>query len=369
MGIELRGLAGKKVLVTGASKGQGFNHAKAFAEAGCDVAILDITHPIPDIYELGTPELMVAAVKAIEDRGQRAVALPCDIRDEEQVKAAVGKALEAFGGVINVIVNNAGAAALDFIHTMRSSTLHAVLDTNIKGTMFVTKYACDNMIGRREGKIINISSAVTGSGHAMLSHYVASKHAVNGLTAAWAMELAEFNINVNAIAPATIRPGEIGGSIAVQREQVVDHGVGRALDVLGLDHHGVAGEDDHAVVQRGPTGDDGRRQRRCDEPFAAHRTAAVHQQCECVFLPHPVAGAQVVGLHRPTEVARRGDRHQAGVEVEIVAALEPAEGELTHAASAVTAALGEMHDHPAGEPLGEAAQGLVGGVGGGGEAG
>ena len=212
MGIELRGLAGKKVLVTGASKGQGFNHAKAFAEAGCDVAILDITHPIPDIYELGTPELMVAAVKAIEDRGQRAVALPCDIRDEEQVKAAVGKALEAFGGVINVIVNNAGAAALDFIHTMRSSTLHAVLDTNIKGTMFVTKYACDNMIGRREGKIINISSAVTGSGHAMLSHYVASKHAVNGLTAAWAMELAEFNINVNAIAPATIRPGEGDGS-------------------------------------------------------------------------------------------------------------------------------------------------------------
>ena len=212
MGIELRGLAGKKVLVTGGAKGQGFNHAKAFAEAGCDVAILDITSKVADIYDLATPDMMDAAVKAIEQRGQRAVGVPCDIRDEEQVKAAVGKVLTAFDGVINIVVNNAGVAALDFIHQMRSSTLHAVLDTNVKGTMFVTKYAVDNMIGRREGKIVNISSAVTGSGHAMLSHYVASKHAVNGLTTAWATELSEFNINVNAICPATIRPGEGQGS-------------------------------------------------------------------------------------------------------------------------------------------------------------
>jgi (+)-trans-carveol dehydrogenase len=212
MAVELRGLEGKKVLITGAAKGQGFNHAKAFAEAGCDVALIDITHPIEDVYDLATPDMMAAAVRAIEARGQRGIPLPCDIRDEDQVQAAVSKALDAFDGVINVIVNNAGIAALDTIHGMRSHVMHAVLDTNIKGAMFVTKYACDNMISRREGKIINISSAVSGSGHAMLSHYVASKHAINGLTAAWATELAEFNINVNAIAPATIRPGEGQGS-------------------------------------------------------------------------------------------------------------------------------------------------------------
>jgi NAD(P)-dependent dehydrogenase (short-subunit alcohol dehydrogenase family) len=103
-------------------------------------------------------------------------------------------------------------AALDTVHGMRSHVMNAVIDTNLKGAMYVTKYAVDNMIGRRSGKIINISSAVTGSGHAMLSHYVASKHAINGLTASWAMELAEFNINVNAICPATIRPGEGQGS-------------------------------------------------------------------------------------------------------------------------------------------------------------
>ena len=213
MATELRGLAGKKVLITGAAKGQGFSHAKAFAEAGCDIAAIDITHPVdPDLYAVATPEMMDATVAAIEERGQRCVALPCDIRDEDQVRAAVVKALEEFDGVIDVIVNNAGMAALDTVHGMRSHVMNAVIDTNLKGAMYVTKYAVDNMIGRRSGKIINISSAVTGSGHAMLSHYVASKHAINGLTASWAMELAEFNINVNAICPATIRPGEGQGS-------------------------------------------------------------------------------------------------------------------------------------------------------------
>jgi (-)-trans-carveol dehydrogenase len=65
VGIELRGLAGKKVLVTGGAKGQGFNHAKAFAEAGCDVAILDITTPITDIYDLANPDMMSAATAPV----------------------------------------------------------------------------------------------------------------------------------------------------------------------------------------------------------------------------------------------------------------------------------------------------------------
>lgn len=212
MAVELRGLEGKNVLITGASKGQGFSHAKAFAEAGCTIAAIDITEPIPDIYPVGTPETMAATVKAIEERGQRCIPLPCDIRDEAQVQASVAKALDLMGGRIDVIVNNAGVAALDPIHKMRSSTMNAVIDTIVKGAMYVTKYAVDNMIGRGDGKIINISSAVTGSGHAMLSHYVAAKHAINGLTTSWAMELSEFNINVNAICPATIRPGAGQGS-------------------------------------------------------------------------------------------------------------------------------------------------------------
>ena len=213
MGTELRGLAGKNVLITGAAKGQGLNHALAFAEAGCDIALLDITHPLDDdMYAVATPEMMSAAVASVQSFGQKALPLPCDLRSENEVEDAIGKALAEFGGRIDIVVNNAGIAALDTIHGMRSNVLHNIIDTNIKGAMFVTKYAVDNMIARRSGKIINISSAVTGAGSANLSHYVASKYGVNGLTAAWANELSEFNINVNAICPATVKPGAGQGS-------------------------------------------------------------------------------------------------------------------------------------------------------------
>jgi (+)-trans-carveol dehydrogenase len=212
MGVELRGLAGKKVLITGGSKGQGFSHAKGFAAAGADVAILDLTEPIEDIYPLGTPETLKLAQAELQETRRRVISLSCDVRDEEQVGASVAKVLDFFGGEINVIVNNAGIGALDSIHKMRSNVLHAAIDTMVKGTMFVTKYASDNMIGRHEGCIINISSAIALGAYAMSSHYVAAKSAILGLTTSWAMELSEFGINVNAVCPGSIRPGGTLGS-------------------------------------------------------------------------------------------------------------------------------------------------------------
>ena len=212
MSAQLRGLEGLNVFITGAAKGQGFNHAKAFADAGANVALLDITEPIENVYELADQEMLDTAVKEVESRGVKALALPCDLRDEAQVKASVDKALEFFDGRIDVIVNNAGVAALDTIQDMRSDVLDAVIDTVLKGHMYVVKSLVPNMIERRSGKIINITSGVTGAGTSNLSHYVAAKYALNGLIAAWAFELGEFDINVNGIAPATIRPGLGQGS-------------------------------------------------------------------------------------------------------------------------------------------------------------
>ncbi len=206
MGVELRGLQGKVVLITGAGRGQGANHARAFAEAGCDVVAVDIAAPIPGLYETASAEDLALTVKEVEQHDRRALGLTADVRDEDAVRQAVETALAEFDR-IDVLVNNAGMAALDTIQDMSAATLDAVIDTNLKGPMHVAKYVVPQMIGRRDGKIVNISSAVIGSGHAMLSHYVASKHGVVGLTRAWATELAEFGINVNAVAPATIRPG------------------------------------------------------------------------------------------------------------------------------------------------------------------
>ena len=211
MGVELRGLSGKTVLITGAGRGQGANHARAFAEAGCDVVAVDICAPIEGLYDTASAEDLALTVKEVESHDRRALGLTADVRDEDAVRAAVETALAEFGQ-IDILVNNAGMAALDTIHGMSAATLDAIIDTNLKGPMHVAKFVVPQMIGRRSGKIINISSAVIGSGHAMLSHYVASKHGVVGLTRSWATELAEFDINVNAIAPATIRPGDGHGS-------------------------------------------------------------------------------------------------------------------------------------------------------------
>ena len=212
MAAVLRGLEGKNVLITGAAKGQGLSHALAFADAGADIAALDITDPIPDIYPLADGAMLEETSRQIEAAGRRCLPLGCDIRDENQVEASVAKALDFFDGRIDVLVCNAGVAALDTIQGMRPNVMDAVIDTIVKGHMYVAKYVVPNMIGRGSGKIVNISSGVTGSGHAQLSHYVAAKHAIQGLTSAWAFELAEFGINVNCIAPATIRPGEGQGS-------------------------------------------------------------------------------------------------------------------------------------------------------------
>ncbi len=206
MPVQLRGLEGKVVLITGAGRGQGANHARAFAEAGCDVVALDICAPIPGLYDTADAEDLALTVKQVESLDRRALGVVADVRDEAAVKAAVEEALAQFDR-IDVLVNNAGMAALDVIHEMRSEVLDAVIDTNLKGPMHVAKYVVPQMIGRRAGKIVNISSAVIGSGHALLSHYVASKHGIVGLTRSWATELAEFEINVNAVAPATIKPG------------------------------------------------------------------------------------------------------------------------------------------------------------------
>lgn len=206
MAAELRGLDGKVALVTGAGRGQGANHARALADAGCDVAALDICEPIAGLYDTATEADLEQTVKEIEAAGRKGLGLKADVRSHEAVSAAVQQALDTFGR-IDILVNNAGMAALDTLHDMAPETLDAIIDTNLKGPMIVAKYVVPQMIGRRSGKIINISSAVIGSGHAMLSHYVASKHGVVGLTKSWATELSEFEINVNAIAPATIKPG------------------------------------------------------------------------------------------------------------------------------------------------------------------
>jgi (-)-trans-carveol dehydrogenase len=163
------------------------------------------------LYDTASAEDLALTVAQVEERDRRALGVTADVRDEAAVGQAVRTALEEFGR-IDILVNNAGMASLDSIDEMPTAVLDAIIDTNLKGPMHVAKHVVPQMRERMDGRIVNISSAVIGSGHGLLSHYVASKHGVVGLTRSWATELAPFNVNVNAIAPATIRPGDRHGS-------------------------------------------------------------------------------------------------------------------------------------------------------------
>ncbi|MEQ8717823.1 MAG: SDR family NAD(P)-dependent oxidoreductase [Acidimicrobiales bacterium] len=205
-----KSLEGKVALVTGASHGQGANHAKFLAREGANIVALDICEDIPPIYPLGTEEELHQTVADCEAEGVNAIAIKADVRSESQIKAAVEEALERLGR-IDFLLNNAGVCKVDAINEMPSESIDAIIDTNVKGIFYTTKYVVPGMIERGEGRIISTSSAGGVKALPYVSHYAASKGAVVMATKSWAAELAPYGINVNCVCPGTIFSGMITG--------------------------------------------------------------------------------------------------------------------------------------------------------------
>lgn len=201
MGVELRGFEGRIALVTGGARGMGANHARALAEAGCNVAVLDATKDIDGTYPLSKPEDLEQTVSEIEALDRRALALNADLRDDAAVGEAVQRAVTELGP-IDILVNNGGVAAVGPVHELSSTVIDAIIDTNLKGTIHATKHVVPHMIGRRSGRIINIASATTGIGLPQLSPYIASKHGVVGLTESWRPSSPSSRSTSTASAPA-----------------------------------------------------------------------------------------------------------------------------------------------------------------------
>lgn len=178
--------AGKIVLITGASRGIGYGIAQGFAAAGATL------HLLADDSEV------VAAAKTLGATGHIA-----DITDETAV-AAILSAIPH----IDVLINNAGLERLTPLDDLSSETLEIfrrVIDINIAGTYIVTRQALPRM--EAGGRIISTASVWGRVGEPLFGAYVASKHAVIGLTKAWAKELGPRGINVNAVAPGWVKTG------------------------------------------------------------------------------------------------------------------------------------------------------------------
>ncbi len=186
-------LEGKKALITGASRGIGKSIAMKFAEAGADIAFIDLKRD----------ENMEAVEKEIAGYGVHGRGYESDASNMEQVQQTVDQIVKDFGG-IDVLVNNAGITKDTLLMRMTEDQWDAVINVNLKSVFNFTKAIQRSMLKQKSGSIINMSSVVGVSGNAGQSNYSASKAGIIGFTKSVARELGSRNIRVNAIAPGFI---------------------------------------------------------------------------------------------------------------------------------------------------------------------
>ena len=209
-------LAGRVALVTGAAHGQGRAIALALAGAGADIAAYDVAADIAfPAYPQGTPDELTSLVAEVEAAGRRALAFTGDVRDAAAVEAAVAGTVDELGG-IDILVNNAGIVAYAAADEMTEDEWDAMIGVNLKGPFLVGRAAIPHLKARGGGVIVNNSSVMGLRGGNRLSHYVASKHGLTGLTRAWAIELAPFGIRVVSIHPTGVNTPMNDGLAALE---------------------------------------------------------------------------------------------------------------------------------------------------------
>jgi NAD(P)-dependent dehydrogenase (short-subunit alcohol dehydrogenase family) len=203
--------SGKTALITGGARNIGLAIARDLATRGASIAIADICRDLETVpYTLASSDDLEKSVAELTSSGVKAIGLTCDVRDENQVSQAVKRVIDEFGK-LDILVNNAGVVSLFSVDKLTAKAWNEVLDVCLKGSFFCCKYAIPHMIKQHCGKVVNISSVAGLRGLGLSVHYAAAKHGVIGLTKALAMEVADHNINVNAICPGTVESPMLEG--------------------------------------------------------------------------------------------------------------------------------------------------------------
>src|SRR5437763_248921 len=186
-------LDGKVALVTGASRGLGRAMALGLAGAGADVALVG--------RDRATLEPVAQEIE--RDLERRTLPIPLDVSDVEAIPHAAAEVMKRFGR-IDILVNNAGMNIRKPTLDCTPAEWDAVIDTNLKGAFFMTQAVGRHMVEAGRGKILNIGSMTAFLGIPTVPAYTATKAALQQLTRLLAVEWAEHNIQVNAIAPGWI---------------------------------------------------------------------------------------------------------------------------------------------------------------------
>ena len=221
----------KTWFITGASRGFGLRIAKLALEQGDNV--------------VATARRAEAVIEALGNR-ERLLALPLDVTDETQARAAAAAAVEAFGG-IDVLLNNAGFGLLGAVEEASAADVERVYATNVFGLLNVTRAVLPVMRAQHSGRILNISSIGGYRAGPGFGVYSSTKFAVEGLSESLHAELAPLGVHVTVVEPGYFRTDFLDAtSLTVSGGEIADYAetAGRVRRVAADLNHGQPGDPD-----------------------------------------------------------------------------------------------------------------------------
>jgi NAD(P)-dependent dehydrogenase (short-subunit alcohol dehydrogenase family) len=196
MDSKLFDLTGKVAIVTGTSRGLGQTFARALAAAGADLVLTG-----------RRLEALREFQREIEALGRRTLALELDVREQESIRRMAAQAAAHFGR-IDILVNNAGCNVRKPALEVTWDDWNLILDTNLRGTFFVSQAVAPHMIAQKRGRIINIGSVTAVAGYAGLGPYGASRGGVKQLTMSLADDWGVHGVTVNCLAPGWFKTAQ-----------------------------------------------------------------------------------------------------------------------------------------------------------------
>lgn len=197
-------LEGKVAFITGVARGQGRAHAVRLAREGADIVGVDLAGPLPGVpYDSPTPADLEETVHAVETVGRRAILEQGDVRDLERLQKVVQHGVEELGG-LDVVVANAGICIPQPWDEITPQTFKDTMDINVTGAWNTVMATAPHLIERGGGSITITSSYAGKKVQPWMVHYTTSKHALVGMTRAFAAELGRHSIRVNSVHPGAV---------------------------------------------------------------------------------------------------------------------------------------------------------------------
>ena len=202
-------LTGKVAIVTGTSRGLGQYFGRALAKAGADLVITS-----------RDPKTLQSFKAEVESLGRQALPLPLDVRQPASIQAMADAALAHYGK-LDILVNNAGCNVRKPALEVTWDDWNLILDTNLRGTFFVSQAVARHMVARKYGRIINIGSVTCVAGYAGLGPYGASRGGVKQLTMSLADDWGVHGITVNCLAPGWFKTAQ--NAVMYENKEWVDY--------------------------------------------------------------------------------------------------------------------------------------------------